>query len=418
MIDISILDNPVQEYAWGSRTAIPELLGTEKNGKPRAELWMGAHPKAPSFIACQGENISLAAAIEKYPEEILGKTVCEKFGGKLPYLFKVLAAAKPLSIQAHPDRAQAEAGFARENRNHIPMQAAKRNYKDDNHKPECICALTDFWVLRGFREISDIIALMAHICPKTSGKLRDILKNRGNGAGLHGFFRELMGMKENSRTDIIRESLCSARQYSQQPEQAPEAARIFYPDIYHWLIRLHSFYPWDIGVLGPLFLHLLCLKPGQAMFLPAGELHSYLGGTGIELMANSDNVLRGGLTPKHRDLPELLRVLRFTSRTPEILSPESRSEYEEVYPSYAEEFLLSMIRIPPPVAALFQNDSAEILLCTRGKGKISGKGKEFSLQKGMSVLIPADTGRYRLSGDAVFYRAAVPAEKHRESQRY
>ncbi len=161
MKTIGILKNTVQDYAWGSLTAIPELLGQPATGSPQAELWMGAHPKAPSQVYHDGKWESLLQVIESHPEDVLGKEAAEKFGGKLPYLFKVLAAAKPLSIQAHPNSRQAKEGFARENRLGISLMASNRNYKDDNHKPECICALTRFWGMNGFRGIPEIVRIFA-----------------------------------------------------------------------------------------------------------------------------------------------------------------------------------------------------------------------------------------------------------------
>ena len=163
---IALLQNTIQFYAWGSPSAIPDLLDKKNpSGKPWAELWMGAHSKAPSWVSCEGQWLSLIELIRKYPHDILGREISEKFHNKLPYLFKVLAAAKPLSIQAHPDLAQAKEGFERENRQNIPLDAPNRNYKDDNHKPECICALSKFYALYGFRSISEIVSLMTTACP-------------------------------------------------------------------------------------------------------------------------------------------------------------------------------------------------------------------------------------------------------------
>ena len=169
MKTIGILKNTVQDYAWGSLTAIPELLGQPATGSPQAELWMGAHPKAPSQVYHDGKWESLLQVIEAHPADVLGKEAAEKFGGKLPYLFKVLAAAKPLSIQAHPNSHQAKEGFARENRLGISLMASNRNYKDDNHKPECICALTRFWGMNGFRRIPEITKYLGSLC-------RDVLE--------------------------------------------------------------------------------------------------------------------------------------------------------------------------------------------------------------------------------------------------
>ena len=396
MKQISMLKNTVQEYAWGSYTAIAELLGNPyPSVNPQAELWMGAHPKAPSLIEYEGKRLSLAEVIENNPEEILGKAAARKFDNRLPYLFKVLAAAKPLSIQAHPNQEQAEEGFERENRLGIPMVASNRNYKDDSHKPECLCALTRFWGLRGFRPIPEILSLTEKICPvELEPELRDLRKHPDS-SGLKSFFHALMTMTPERKRNTITQAVCTA-----QKENDP---------IFKWILRLYDDYPQDIGVLSPIFLNLICLEPGQAMFLPAGELHAYLDGVGIELMANSDNVLRGGLTPKHIDVPELLRVLDFTAGKPTVILPIKISEYESIYDSSAEEFVLSVISVKPGMSdAQFFPQSAEILLCTQGEAILTAGEQSLSLAKGMSVMVPCAAETYHLKGNATFYKAAVP----------
>ncbi len=403
---IHILKNPIQEYAWGSHTALAELLGNSPSDKPQAELWMGAHPKAPSQVHWENKPVSLDRLIEEHPDEILGKAARGKFGSRLPWLFKVLAAGEPLSIQAHPDREQARKGFERENRMNIPLNAAERNYKDDNHKPECICALTHFWALKGFRDIPDILSLTGRFCPKGLEEIRENLKSAHRDSdGLKDFFRNLMNLKPADREKVVNEAVSNAQLLlDQKPE--PELVQIL-----RWIIRLHRFYPSDIGVLAPIFLHLICLEPGQALFLPAGELHSYLEGTGIELMANSDNVLRGGLTPKHVDVPELMKVLRFVPAPVNILHPRRISEYEEIRPCAAEEFSLSLVTVREGRdKAVFRNQSAEILLCTQGKAEFSESGSDQTTEvgKGMSVLVTALAKQYRIRGNAVFYKASVP----------
>jgi mannose-6-phosphate isomerase len=394
------MKNTVQEYAWGSFTAIAELLGATSPAKtPQAELWMGAHPKAPSMVKCDGNWISLLELIEKTPGHILGKKVAEKFDNRLPYLFKVLAAAKPLSIQAHPSKEQAKQGFERENRQGIPIDAYNRNYKDDNHKPECICAHTPFWALNGFRKISSIVDLMEKICPQGLKKQLDTLRGQQSPIELKFFFQTLMTMNHKQQTKVIAHAVSNAKKFTDDDPA------------YKWMIDLHKEYPEDIGVFSPILLNLICLEPGQAMFLPAGELHAYLGGVGIELMANSDNVLRGGLTPKYIDISELLNVLNFEERAVNILETKQINECEWVYESYAEEFILSIIDVKE---GIIYNSSAhrsiEILLCTDGKAKITdlGKNHELAIDKGKSILIPAGVTKYSIQGNAVFYKAAVP----------
>ena len=400
MKNIGILNNTVQEYEWGSYTAIPELLGNDSPAKtPQAELWMGAHPKAPSKVKLNGGWMSLMKLIEKNPKDILGKEVAEKYSNRLPYLFKVLAAAKPLSIQAHPSLAQAKEGFIRENSLGIPFDANNRNYKDDNHKPECICALTFFWALNGFRKISGILALLEKICPQGLKSDLNNLRGEPNSLGLKKFFQAIMTMSRAQQNQIIADAIINAQKFTEE-DQA-----------YKWMIDLHNEYPADIGVFSPILLNLICLKPGQAMFLPAGELHAYLDGVGIELMANSDNVLRGGLTPKHVDVPELLNVLNFEERELYILSPKESNECERIYSSRAEEFVLSVITLKRDLTCYSPtNRSVEILLCTDGEAIITdlGNNDKLAFDRGKSIIIPSAVKKYCIEGNATLYKAAVP----------
>jgi mannose-6-phosphate isomerase len=400
MIGICLLENTVQEYAWGSYTAIPELLGNDSPSRvPQAELWMGAHPKAPSMATCNGKQRSLLELVEKHPKEILGKKVAEKFQNRLPYLLKVLAAAKPLSIQAHPSLDQAKKGFEKENRLGIPFDALNRNYKDDNHKPECICALSDFWALNGFRKIPEMMTLLQRICPPEMERSIDFLRQGPDSIGLKHFFRALMTMGREPQQQIIEDAVKNAQQVKHEDRA------------YQWMIDLNQEYPSDIGVFSPIILNLICLEPGQALFLPAGTLHAYLKGVGIELMANSDNVLRGGLTPKHIDVKELLNVLNFEERDVNILRPRSINPCEDRYDSIAEEFALSVITVKTGVDyCSLAKKCVEILLCTDGNAVVTdfAETKQVNIKKGMSILIPAAVKNYSIKGNAVLYKASVP----------
>jgi mannose-6-phosphate isomerase len=397
---IRLLKNKIQTYAWGSHTALAELLGRPSpSPEPQAELWMGAHPKAPSAVAISGQWQPLDEWIATAPEETLGPKAHATFGGRLPYLFKVLAVARPLSIQAHPNREQARRGFRRENRLAIPMDAAHRNYKDDNHKPECICALTAFSALCGFRPVKHIIALMKPICHPA---LEGIVARLADGTpeqGLRTFFADLLAMPSARRTAAVAAAASKARERT-----ASDAA-------YVWMLKLNEAYPSDIGALAPLFLNLIELAPGEALYVPAGELHAYLHGLGIELMANSDNVLRGGLTPKHVDLAELMQVLNFTEREIEIVCPEIRSGGEARYPTPAEEFVLSAITVASGAAYHSSGEhSIEILLCVQGRAVIATPhgGEKIDIAQGTSVVIPAAVRSYVIEGSASFYKAGVP----------
>ena len=400
MVTISLLKNVIQEYAWGSTSAIPDLLGRENpENKPQAELWMGDHPKAPSLAYYKGQWISLQLLIENNPIDILGKKVAERFSNRLPFLFKVLAAAKPLSIQAHPNLKQAQKGFKRENDLKIPLDAANRNYRDANHKPECICALTPFWALSRFRKITEILRLLEQL---NLDALKDILaelKKHPTSKSLENFYTSLMSLDEDRKNWIVDEALKKAHYFS---TDVPE---------FNWMMRLAEHYPQDIGVLSPVLLNLVRLEPGQALYLDACELHAYLEGLGIELMANSDNVLRGGLTPKHVDVPELLGVLNFSGQEISLLSPAKKGTHERVYHSPAEEFVLSAITLDDGDDYQSpEQHSVEIIICTRGKITIADDRfqTEIAMSQGDSVLVPASVMQYHLKGQGICYKAGVP----------
>jgi mannose-6-phosphate isomerase len=401
MKSIQILKNTVQYYKWGSHIDIPKLLGQKvPTEKPWAELWMGAHPKAPSRVKVHDQWISLSELIEKNPEEILGKAVAQKFGNRLPYLFKVLAAAKPLSIQAHPSLTWAKAGFAKENHKGIALNDPQRNYKDENHKPEIICALTPFWALNGFRGISDILSLIEPVWPKDLPTIVDDLRAKQDPEGLKRFFKALMTMSSDRQEQIVVTAIRKASKRS-------EAESVF-----DWMLKLHQHFPGDIGVLAPILLNLVCLNPGEAMYLPAGQLHAYLEGTGIELMANSDNVLRGGLTSKHVDVDELIHALNFEKREIDILRPHGDTAGQRIYDSPAEEFVLSQVSVQSgkPYSSPL-NRSVEILLCTDGTATItdSKANEKITIAGGTSIIIPAGVENYRIEGNATLYKAAVPS---------
>ena len=398
METIARMKNTVQEYQWGSRTFIAELLGQPvPSERPMAELWLGAHPKAPSRVEVDGRWVSLLELIEQRPAQVLGEAVAARFGHQLPYLFKVLAAEQPLSIQAHPDLAQAREGFARENRLGIALDDPRRNYRDANHKPELICALTDFWALKGFRTVPEILENLSPLDdPRLLPELSQ-LRFAPDGEGLKRFFGALMTLEEARRARVVSAAVDHARQ-----RPADDA-------VGGWVCRLAEAYPNDIGVLAPLFMNLVCLAPGEAMFLEAGQLHAYLSGNGIELMANSDNVLRGGLTPKHIDVPELLRVLRFTTGPPHVLHPEAAAPCEAVYRQPAREFALSVITLEKGRPLVRAGRGVEILLCLRGAAEVrDDRGGRLALSRGQSLLVPAAVAQLSLSGDAVLYSAHMP----------
>lgn len=395
-----VLDNPIQNYAWGSRTAIAEFLGRPNVGdEPEAELWIGAHPRAPSRIVSPVDLGSLEEAIEDDPVGLLGAEVCESFGNELPFLLKILAAAEPLSIQAHPDHDQARRGWARQNAEGIPVDAPRRSYRDQNHKPELVCALTPFTVLKGFCSSSEIARRLEPVAGSELDREVARLGRERTPAALRALFTRLMTLEGDEKSAVLSRGLEEAtRQGPDDPAWA-------------WVETLHQKYPGDIGALSPLYLNLLTLAPEEALFLPAGEMHAYLEGTAIEIMANSDNVLRGGLTPKTVDLPELLAILTFDTREPRILKGEAEGPNQRVYPTEAREFRLSLVRLED--GAPFSPEpgrGVEILLALEGECTVRADGEiEQPLGRGQAVFIPASLRAYTVEGTGRLARAAVPA---------
>ncbi|MCG6908756.1 MAG: mannose-6-phosphate isomerase, class I [Deltaproteobacteria bacterium] len=399
---IHLLKNPIMQYAWGSHTALAELTGRPAPSvQPEAELWMGAHPKAPSTVIVDGGgDTSLLKLIDAHPVDILGQETAAAYGNRLPYLFKVLAIEKALSIQAHPDLSQARDGFQRENRRQLALDAPERNYRDGNHKPELICALTPFWALNGFRAAAEMETYLRQGC---GPPLESALENL-SGAPVVGGLKGLVGRLLNMGAKEICAILDAVVGYARERQPGDP--------VFDWVIRLHDMFPGDIGALFPCILNLVRLEPGQAMYLPAGQLHAYLGGVGVELMANSDNVLRGGLTSKHVDVPELLQVVVFEEQPLKTLFPREKSPCEKVYATPAEEFELSVIH--PSDGCVYRSGgkrSAEILLATDGRVAVFDDTKDTTIElvRGMAAIVPASVDRYSISGRGTVYRAGVGA---------
>lgn len=351
---------------------------------------MGAHPVAPSFVERGSTRSSLPEVIARDPSRELGETVVAELGPRLPFLLKVLAAAEPLSLQAHPTLEQAQVGFADEDRRGIPLGAPDRNYKDASHKPELLCALTPFDALSGFRRIDDTLRLFASLDVRELDPVLAPLRASPDATGLAATFRALMTMPVEARAPVVDATLvaCARPNESFSRETALAA-------------RLASLYPGDIGIVSALLLELVRLEPGEAIYLGAGNLHAYVEGTGVEIMASSDNVLRGGLTKKHVDVPELLRVLDFGAGPAKVLRPRAIDEHESVWETPAREFRLSRIAVRGSVSRVVRGP--EILLTIEG----SVNAGDVAVPKGSSAFVPASTREYTLTGEGTVYRAST-----------
>ncbi|MDX3582798.1 mannose-6-phosphate isomerase, class I [Streptomyces europaeiscabiei] len=380
------LDNTVRPYAWGSTTAIPQLLGVAPTGEPQAEMWMGAHPGAPSRTG----RGPLTEVIDEDPERELGFQTVAKFGPRLPFLLKLLAAGAPLSLQVHPDLEQAREGYEDEERRGIPIDAGHRNYKDANHKPELICALTEFDGLCGFRAPLQAAALLAALDVDSLKPYVDLLHAHPEEAALREVLTAVLSADPEDMSHTVTEAADACARLG--------GAHAPYADIAHH-------YPGDPGVIAAMLLNHVRLQPGEALFLGAGIPHAYLNGLGVEIMANSDNVLRCGLTPKHVDVPELLRIVRFEATDPGVLRPEASPDGEEVYETPIDEFRLSRLVLPEATAPHdLTRATPQILLCTAG----SVRAGEHTLGPGESAFVPADE-KAEVSGPGTLFRATVVA---------
>ncbi|MBA3223450.1 mannose-6-phosphate isomerase [Salmonella bongori] len=377
------LINSVQNYAWGSKTALTELYGIENpQQQPMAELWMGAHPKSSSRItSADGETVSLRDIIENNKTALLGDAVARRFG-ELPFLFKVLCAAQPLSIQVHPNKRNSEAGFAKENAAGIPMDAAERNYKDPNHKPELVFALTPFLAMNAFREFSDIVSLLQPIAGAHSAIAHFL--QAPDAERLSQLFASLLNMQgeEKSRALAVLKAALNSQQG--EPWQTISVISEYYPD--------------DSGLFSPLLLNVVKLNPGEAMFLFAETPHAYLQGVALEVMANSDNVLRAGLTPKYIDIPELVANVKFEPKPArELLTTPVKSGAELDFPIPVDDFAFSLHDLSLQEISIDQH-SAAILFCVEGEAVLRKDEQRLILKPGESAFIGADESPVNASG--------------------
>jgi mannose-6-phosphate isomerase len=377
---VELLNNPVRAYAWGSRTVIAEMLGRPvPSPHPEAEMWLGAHPGDPSHLAT---GKSLVEAITADPDGQLGVERAGRWDATLPFLLKVLAADEPLSLQAHPSLEQARTGFAADEAAGLGRDAPERNYRDANHKPELICALTPFAALVGFREPTGTVQLLRALDVPAIAAHVELLAAQPDASGLRALFTTWITLPQGMLDELVPAVATAAVALAGEGPWQDEART---------LLELAERYPGDAGVLAALLLNRVTLAPGEALYLPAGNLHAYLSGAGVELMANSDNVLRGGMTPKHVDVPELLRVLDFHAGPPPVLTGTPEGDWIR-YDTQAEEFLLRRCDAESGEVAV-PDGGPRILLCTAGEASLRADGAELALSRGAAAWLAAsDTG--------------------------
>ncbi len=428
---VAITNSP-RDYAWGSSTAIAGLLGQPASGSPEAELWLGAHPGSPSRLTGpSAPAATLADWVAADPVAVLGESSIAAHGQRLPFLLKVLAAAAPLSLQAHPSPAQARAGFALENAAGIPLDAGQRNYKDAFHKPELIVALSErFEALCGFRARAEVLRIIAELlrADAASGQpqpaplhaleaklagpdgLRSTVEwllrdGRGAGSGPEGSGSERSG-SEGSGGEAALVALLVARVVALAASEAVSGGE--FAEEFDTVLTLSAAYPGDPGIVLALLLNRVTLRPGQALYLPAGNIHAYLDGLGIELMAASDNVLRGGLTPKHIDVDELLQVLSFDPVPVPLLEPENPHPGALVYRPDVSDFVLHSIeREAGQAATPVPLSGPAIALCTAGRLELTGAQGAATLERGESVFISPEEGALGITGTGRVFIATV-----------
>ena len=392
------LKGRIQHYTWGGNTYIPSLFQQTPNEQPCAEYWLGIHTGAPSEVMLgQGASTSLQALINSDKSRYLGKSVKEQFGN-LPYLLKILDVKDMLSIQVHPNKQAAEEGFEKENALAIPLTAPNRNYKDDNHKPEMMVALSDFWLLHGF---SPAIAQQLDAYAFLKG-----FKEIFQAEGIKGLYQQVMDMPQEEVDRLIAshiKTIMPLYEANQLPKSSPDfwaarAVQIFCGDGHY-----------DRGIFSIYFFNILNLKPGEGIFQGAGLPHAYLEGQNIELMSNSDNVLRAGLTPKHVDIPELLANTSFVPTIAEII-PGSLNKTVQDYPCAIRDFSLTAYFLRAGEKMEFTVDSPSIFLMLNGE--VHWKGNASAVLQGAAAFFsaPGETILAEATADTNLFWATVPQQ--------
>jgi mannose-6-phosphate isomerase len=393
---VDLLEPVTQPYAWGSHTVLAELQGRPApTAKPEAELWMGAHPSAPSGVERAGTRTTLDAVIAADPAGELGPRCAARFGGRLPFLLKVLAAEQALSIQVHPSREQAEAGYLAENERGLAPGDKSRNYVDDWPKPEILCALTPFEILAGMRSTADAAALLRALAVSELAPLATALASTPDQAALSVALTTILTWPAAGRGALVGDVVAACERIAARGGEYAAACAA--------TARLAGEHLGDLGIVASLLLRHAVLRPGDAVFLPAGGLHAYLHGAGVELLANSDNVVRAGLTAKHVDVPELLNLTDPAVDVP-VIEPRPLGGGVSVYDSPAPEFRLYRAELGPGEMTL-PGGGARIVLCVDGVGTLRASSGTLKVARGESCYLSAADGAVAVSGPATAFIA-------------
>ncbi|GIG22881.1 mannose-6-phosphate isomerase [Cellulomonas chitinilytica] len=387
--------------AWGSTTAIPDLLSLVPDGRPVAEAWFGAHPSAPALAHVDGSQVRLDDVIAADPEGTLGADVASRSENRLPYLLKIIAAASPISLQVHPSIQRARVGYELEDAAGTPIDARERSYRDRNHKPELVYALTRFDAMVGFRAPRRAAELLVGLDTPLAADLRARLMADPAQSGVRAAFEWLVSPETRPGIGEVQAfaDACAKRLVDGSP--SPRTDRT--------VIRLAAAYPGDAGAVTSVLLNPVTLRPGEAVFVPAGTVHAYLQGVGVEIMANSDNVLRAGLTEKHIDLPELLVNLDAVAAPPIRIAPERVFTSTEIYYAPVDDFELSVTRLTDEGVARIPGRGPRVLLCLEGEIEVhTERNGTLPLRRGQAAFAPAGEGAVTAWGDGVLVQADVP----------
>lgn len=390
-----------QSYAWGSTTAIPDVLATVPDGTPVAEAWFGAHASAPAIVHLPEGDQDLDAVIASDAARYLGADVASRFGAHLPYLLKIIAADAPLSLQVHPSVERARAGFAREEAAGIPIGAPERSYRDQNHKPELVYALTRLDAMVGFRAPRRAAELLADLDAPLAADLHALLVDDPTSEGVRKAFEWLLRPQTRpSAADVAKFAEACTRRLS-EGSPSPRTDRT--------VMRLAAAYPGDPGAATSVLLNPVTLRPGEALFVPTGAVHAYLRGVGVEIMANSDNVLRAGLTGKHVDIDELLRNVDCVAAPPIRIAPERVFTATRIYYAPVDDFELSVSRLSDDGPTRIPGRGPRVVVCLEGEVELSTqRDGAFLVRRGQSVFVPASDGFLTANGDGVIVQADVP----------
>ena len=389
-----------RRYPWGSPTAIPRALGMDPDGRAVAEAWFGAHPSAPAIVEVGEGATTLAAWIERDPAATLGDDVVARFGARLPYLMKIIAADSPLSLQVHPDLAHARAGFDAEEAAGIPRDAPHRSYPDRNHKPELVYALSTFEAVCGFRAPRRAAELLAGLDTALTQHLRAMLAAQPDAEGVAAVFRYLLEPATRPSSEVVAEvaEACAARLWDGSPSARADRT----------VVVLGQECPGDAGAVATLLLNPVTLQPGEAMFVPVGTVHAYLSGMAVEIMADSDNELRGALTAKHIDVPGLLGAVSWVAAPPIRIAPEVFYGATRLFYAPVDDFELSVTRVDGSRNPL-PGRGPRVLLCLDGHVVLtSAQTGSMTLERGQAAFAAASDGPLNVSGRGTVVQADVP----------